>query len=70
MCNCAKGLGAINTPNFAQYLDQNKTSFDFSSPEVKVHSDDVDGKSLVYAIVGGVAVLAIGVMVWKIAKET
>ena len=66
MCNCTQGLGVAN---FAP-ITQRRTSFDFAIPELKVHSDDVDGKTLVYAMVGGVAVLAIGVMIWKFARET
>lgn len=70
MCQCTKGLGNVNTPNFAQYLTQDKTSFEFTSPDIRFKSDDLDGTSLVYVLVGGLATLALVYFTYRLAKES
>jgi hypothetical protein len=68
MCNCGKGklggLGALNTPNFASML-QDKTSLEVGGPNVVFESDEVNGNTLVYVLLGGVAAVGLGLIIWK-----
>lgn len=68
MCNCGKGrlggLGALNTPNVAHLL-QDRTSLEVGGPNVVFSSDEVNGSTLVYVLLGGVAAIGLGLIVWK-----